>query len=107
MSQLSKMPEARFVVAAPARSVCDHNARALANHGLLRFLALGTRNGTKGVPPELTRLNPKVGLAAYAMARTFSTYRAESLRFRLHPWFDHWVKKQLLPGNHVISSYGY
>jgi starch synthase len=41
------------------------------------------------------------------MARTFSTVRGESLRFRLHPWFDHWVKRQLIPGNHIISSYGY
>ena len=96
-----------FVVATPGRSVCDDNARALYRNNLLRFIALGTRKGIKGVPPELTRLNPKVGLVAYAMARTFSTGTAESLRFRLHPWFDHWVRKQLLPGNHIISSYGY
>jgi glycosyltransferase involved in cell wall biosynthesis len=87
--------------------VCDDNARALERNGLLRFIALGTRNGVKGVPPEHTRLNPKIGLTAYAMAKTFSTGKAESLRFRLHPWFDLWVKKQLLPGNHIISSYGY
>src|SRR5580698_4057072 len=107
MSPSSAKREANFVVATPARSVCDDNARALAHYGLLRFLALGTRRGSKGVPPELTRLNPKIGLVAYAFARTFSTGRAEALRFRLHPWFDNWVKKQLLPGNHVISSYGY
>jgi glycosyltransferase involved in cell wall biosynthesis len=99
--------EPAFVVATPGRSVCDDNARALCRHGLLRFIALGTRRGTKGVPAELTRLNPKIGLTAYAMAKVFSTGKAESLRFRLHPWFDRWVKKQLLPGNHVISSYGY
>ncbi len=107
MNPSSKTPERSFVVATPGRSVCDDNARALARHGLLRFQALGTRRGAKGVPAELTRLNPKVGLVAYAMARTFSTGRAESLRFRLHPWFDHWVKGQLSPGNHIISSYGY
>lgn len=94
-------------MATPARSVCDDNARALHQHGLLRFIALGTRNGTRDIQPEFTRLNPKIGLVAYAMARTFSTGRAESLRFRLHPWFDHWVTKQLSPGNHIISSYGY
>lgn len=96
-----------FVVATPARTVCDDNARALHRHGLLRFIALGTRRGIEGVPEELTRLNPKIGLTAYALARAFSTFRAESLRFRLHPWFDRWVKGQLQPGNHIISSYGY
>lgn len=94
-------------MATPSRSVCDDNARALAQHGLLRFIALGTRRGTPGIAAELTRLNPKIGLASYAAARIFSTARAESLRFRLHPWFDHWVRKQMLPGNHLISSYGY
>ena len=59
------------------------------------------------MPTELTRLNPNIGLLSYTAARSFSTGRAEALRFRLHPWFDHWVKKQLLPGNHIISSYGY
>lgn len=107
MSPSSKNPERSFVVATPGRSVCDDNARSLHRHGLLRFIALGTRNGTKGIPAEFTRLNPKIGLITYATARTFSTMRAESMRFRLHPWFDHWVKKQLVPGNHVISSYGY
>src|SRR5258708_4957792 len=79
-----------FVVATPGRSVCDDNARALYHHGSLRFLALGTRRGTAGVPPEFTRLNPKIGLVAYAAARTLSVFHAESFRFRLHPWFDHW-----------------
>ncbi|WP_040549418.1 glycosyltransferase family 4 protein [Pedosphaera parvula] len=101
------MPKENFVVATPGRSVCDDNARALEHHGLLRFLALATRNGSKGIPPERTRLKPAVGLAAYAAARMLSTFAAESFRMRLHPWFDHWVKKQLEPGNHIISSYGY
>lgn len=95
------------MVATPARSVCDDNARALECHGLLRFIALGTRRGTTGVPPERTRLNPLIGLATYAAARACSPSRAESFRFRLLPWFDRWVKKQLLPGDHIISSYGY
>lgn len=96
-----------FVVAAPLRWDGDNNARALVNHGLLRFMALGTRRGITGVPPELTRLNPKIGLVAYAAARTMSTFKAESFRFRLHPWFDHWVSKQLVPGDHLLSSYGF
>lgn len=97
----------QFVVATPHRSVCDDNARALDQAGHLRFIALGTRRGTKGISPERTRLNPRIGLCAYAAARTLSPFRAESLRFRLLPWFDRWVLKQLQPGDHIISSYGY
>ena len=96
-----------FVVAVPARSVCDDNARALERLGRLRFIALGTRRGTAGVPPERTRLKPAIGLATYLFGRFFSTYTGESLRFRLHPWYDHWVRSLLVPGDHIISSYGY
>lgn len=99
--------ERRFVVATPFRTVCDDNARALERHGSLRLLALGTRRGTAGVPPERTRLLPIIGLISYAFARTLSTTRAESIRFALHPLLDAWVCRQLLPGDHVISSYGY
>ena len=106
MSTLA-VTDRRFVVATPGRSVCDENARVLHRHQLLRFIALGTRRGTNGVPAELTRLNPAVGLAAFAATRVFSTTTAESFRFRLHPWFDRWVRRQLHAGNHVISSYGY
>jgi glycosyltransferase involved in cell wall biosynthesis len=107
MKPLSPETERRFVVATPARSVCDDNARALERHNRLRFIALGTRRGTTGVPPERTRLNPWIGLAAYVAARTLSPSRGESFRFRLHPWFDRWVKRQLQPGDHIISSYGH
>ncbi len=96
-----------FVVATPGRSVCDDNARALEKHGLLRFLALATRHGSAGIPPERMRLNPAIGLAAYAAAKSLSNFAAESFRFRLHPWFDSWVRRQLQPGNHILSSYGY
>lgn len=96
-----------FIVATPGRSVCDDNARALERIGKLRFLALGTRRGTAGVPPERTRLNPWIGLFTYLTAKTLSPFAAESFRYRLLPWFDHWVLKQLEPGNHIISSYGY
>jgi alpha-maltose-1-phosphate synthase len=101
------MTQYQFVVATPARSVCDDYARALEKQYLLRFIALGTRRGASGISSELTRLNPWIGLAVYASARTMSTFHAESFRFRLLPWFDRWVKKQLTPGDHIISSYGY
>jgi len=97
----------RFVVATPKRSVCDDNARALEAEGLLRFLALGTRRGTAGVPLERTRLNFWIGLCSYAAGRWLRPFHAESVHFRLLPWFDHWVLKQLQPGDHIISSYGY
>lgn len=96
-----------FIVATPGRSVCDDNARALYRHGLLRFIALGQRRGVPEIPPEYTHLKPSFEIAAYAAARALSKFQAESFRFRLHPWFDNWVRKQLLPGNHLISSYGY
>jgi glycosyltransferase involved in cell wall biosynthesis len=101
------MNRGRFVVATPGRSVCDDYARALEKEELLRFIALGTRRGTAGIPSEHTRLNPWIGLATYLAARTMSTFHGESFRFRLLPWFDRWVKKQLLSGDHIISSYGY
>lgn len=103
----SSSSTARFVVATPSRSVCDDNARALEHLGQLRFLALGTRRGTSGVSPERTRLNPAVGLAAYLAAKTLPPFLAESFRSHLLPWFDQWVKRQLQPGDHIISSYGY
>ena len=107
MSPSSNIPRQSFVVATPGRSVCDDNARALDHHGALRFLALGTRRGVSGIPSERTRLNPKIGFASFAASRFLSTSPAESFRFRLHPWFDRWVLKQLEPGNHLLSSYGY
>jgi glycosyltransferase involved in cell wall biosynthesis len=94
-------------VAAPGRSVIDDNARALEQIGKLRFIALGTRRGTAGVPPERTRLNPWIGLWGYVADRTISGYYAESFRFGMLPWFDRWVFKQLHPGDHIITSYGY
>lgn len=97
----------QFVVATPARSVCDDNARALERIGQLRFIALGTRRGTAGIPLQRTRLLPSLGLANFIGARVLPPTRAESFRFRTLPWFDHWVKRRLVPGDHIISSYGY
>jgi starch synthase len=97
----------RFVVATPTRSVCDDNARVLERMNKLRFLALGTRKGTVGIPPERTRLNPWIGLQAFLAAKLLPPFRAESFRFGLLPQFDAWVQRQLTPGDHMISSYGY
>lgn len=99
---------ARFVVAVPFRTnYYNAYARVLAEAGLLRYYALGTRRGAEGVPASQTRLNPWIGLWAYMAARAFSVFAAESFRFRLLPWFDRWVRKQLHPGDHILSSYGY
>src|SRR5690242_1937992 len=104
MPPASPDPDARFVVAVPARSVCDDNARALERHGLLRFIALGTRRGTAGVSREHTRLDPAIGFMTYIFGSRLSTYWGEHFRFHLHPWFDRWVKRQLVAGDHIISS---
>ena len=100
-------PKQSFVVATPARTVCDDNARALFHHDALRFIALGTRHGTAGIPPEKTKLQPLFGLLNYAAVKTMSPFRAESFRFAMLPLFDRWVKRMLQPGGHIISSYGY
>jgi glycosyltransferase involved in cell wall biosynthesis len=99
--------EPKFVVATPGRTSADDHARALDRSGRLRWLALGTRRGVVGVSEERTRLYPVIGLMTYLSSRTMSAYQAESFRFRLHPWFDHWAKQFVQPGDHVISSYGY
>ena len=67
---------ARFVVAQPGHySPAEDQARALGKIGRLRFIALGTRRGATGVPPEQTRLNPRIGLAAYVAAKTLSPFQ--------------------------------
>jgi alpha-maltose-1-phosphate synthase len=106
VTRISNQP-GLFVIATPGRSVCDDNARALERLAKLRFLALGTRRGTRGVPRERTRLNPWIGLKTYIAAKVLPPFHAESYRFGLLPEFDAWVKKQLTPGDHIISSYGY
>lgn len=97
----------KFTVAGIARWDGDYNARVLARHGLLRFCALGTRRGTAGVPMELTRLKPAIGLIAYIGARTLPPFYSEALRHRLHPWLDRWVDSMMTPGDHIISSFGF
>lgn len=100
-------PRADFVVVEPRRTCCDYYARPLDRAGRLRFLAVGTRRGVSGVRLENTRLQPAVGLVTYAASKLFSNFRAESIRFRLHSWTDHFARRRMLPGDHVLSSYGY
>jgi glycosyltransferase involved in cell wall biosynthesis len=102
------MPAAKFVIASPGHaSIYDAEALALHKHHALRFIAMGTRRGVDGLPADVTRLKPAIGLCTYIATKTMSPFAAESFRFRLYPWFDHWVKKQLRPGDHIISSYAY
>jgi glycosyltransferase involved in cell wall biosynthesis len=93
-----------FVVAAFARCAIDNYARVLENHRLLAFYALGTRRGASGIPPEHTRLQPVFGLLNYAAGKTLPAFTAESLRFRLFPAYDRWVKSLLRPGQHLLTS---
>ena len=68
---------------------------------------MGTRRGTQGVSPEHTRLQPIFGLLNYAGACLLSKFHAEAFRFRLFPFFDRWVKSQLRPGQHLLTSYAF
>lgn len=97
----------RFAMVCFARSGDDYFARALENHGLLDFYALGTRRGAKGVPPEHTRLQPVFGLLNYIAAVTLPTFQAESLRFRLFGLFDRWAQSLLHPGQHFFTGYAF
>jgi glycosyltransferase involved in cell wall biosynthesis len=99
--------QAQFVVAVPFRSVCDDQARILAKHGLLRLYALWTRRGTTGIPSDVTRLCPALGMLAYVGGWVLPPFYAESFRFSLYPLYDQWILRQLKPGDHIISSYAY
>lgn len=96
-----------FIVATPYRSVCDEQARALHERMYLRLYATWTRRGTCGIPRDLTRKLPMLGLAAYVGARTLPPYHAEAYRFSLYPLYDRWVASMVRPGDSVISSYCY
>jgi glycosyltransferase involved in cell wall biosynthesis len=96
-----------FVVAVAFRSVCDDQARVLAKHGMLRLYALCTRRLTAGIPREVTRLCPPLGLLVYLGARFLPPFQGESFRFALYPLYDQWVLTHLRPGDHIISSYAY
>jgi glycosyltransferase involved in cell wall biosynthesis len=99
---------AQFVVGVPQRTIYYNSyARTLNKIDLLRFYALGTRRGIPEVPREQTRLNPLIGLSTFISAKILPPFRAESFRSGLLPWLDRWLKKQLIPGDHIISSYGY
>jgi len=102
------MSSPSFVIASPGHaSIYDAEALALHKQEALRFIAMGTRRGVEGLPGDVTRLKPMIGLWTYAAARTLRPFAAESFRFRLYPWFDRWVQKQLRPGDNIISSYAY
>lgn len=101
------MSQRAFVTAVPFRSVCDDQARVLAKHGLLRRYLVWNRRGTEGIPEELTRKFPILGLAAYAGARTLPPFYGEAFRFALYPLYDAWAKTHLQPGDNIISSYAY
>jgi glycosyltransferase involved in cell wall biosynthesis len=96
-----------MVVASFARGLHDYFARALENRGLLAFLALGTRRGTKGVSGPHTRLNPVFGLLNYIAGKSLPPFQAETCRFRLYPLFDRWVRSQLRPGQHLLTSFAF
>ena len=96
-----------FGMACFSRCGDDVFARALENHGLLDFYALGTRRGTKGVPPEHTRLQPLFGLLNYMAAVTLPVFQAESFRFRLFGLFDRWAQSLLRPGQHFFTGYAF
>lgn len=97
----------RFAMACFARSGDDNFARALENHGLLDFYALGTRRGAQGIPAERTRLQPIFGLLNYIAAVSLPNYHAESFRFRLFGLFDRWVQTLLKPGQHFFTGYAF
>jgi glycosyltransferase involved in cell wall biosynthesis len=107
VSPTADLSEANFVVVEPSRTCCDYYARVLDKVGKLRLLTIGTRRGVNGVSLERTRLKPAIGLVGFAGAQVLSPFWAETLRFRLLGWSDRWAKKQLRPGDHVLSSYGY
>src|SRR5688572_32675534 len=94
----------RVAMACFARSGDDNFARAMENHGLLDFYALGTRRGAKGVSREHTRLQPIFGLMNYLAAMTLPTFQAESFRFRLFFLFGYWVRSMLKPGQPLFTD---
>jgi glycosyltransferase involved in cell wall biosynthesis len=102
------MSAPHFVVGVPFRtSYYNHYSRILVEQALLRLYALGTRRGASGVPKEVTRLFPLLGLLTYAGARALPPFHSEAFRFALYPLYDRWLRGLLRPGDHIITSYGY
>jgi glycosyltransferase involved in cell wall biosynthesis len=97
----------KFVIATPFRTTCDLFARVLAKHDLLRGYFVGNRRGTKGIPGELTVMNPIFGYWMMGTRKILPTYYAEWCRAAIHPLYDRWARTLLKPGDHVMSSYGY
>ncbi|WP_035610995.1 glycosyltransferase [Haloferula sp. BvORR071] len=98
----------QFIVAAPERvNYYEDYARVLAKIDSLYGYFTGNRRGSKGIPGELTYLNPLFGLFINGTRRTLPGYTAEWLRAAIHPLFDRWVSIDVKPGMHVLSSFGY
>jgi glycosyltransferase involved in cell wall biosynthesis len=97
-----------FSVVVPFRtSYYNDYATVLLRSGMLRNYVLGTRRGCDGVPQNLTKLNPTIGLVRTVAAKLLSPYRGECVRFATYPWFDRWARRQIVPSDHIISSYGF
>ena len=97
-----------FVVATPARSVCDEQC-ARAGKGwrvAVPCARHAARNRRHSAGADAVAARVRTGRLS-SRQKSSRPSRRESFRFRMHPWFDAWVKKQLQPGDHVISSYGY
>lgn len=96
-----------IIVATNLRSCTDPHARVLDKLGRLRRYLVGTRRPTEGISLAVQRQFPPFEYLAYATARTFSTYRGECARFALSPLFETWVRRHLIPGDHLITGLGY
>lgn len=95
-----------FAVACPVRSVCDHHARVFSSLNRLQGHYLGTRRGAMGVPENLSKRLPLVGLLSYAVAKSFPRY-AEAAKVACFPMFDAWATRNIPAATAVFSSYGY
>jgi glycosyltransferase involved in cell wall biosynthesis len=103
----SSNSQQNFVVANPGRSVCDNEARALQEQGMLRRYLLGQFTGNPDIRPDLTRLFYPFAFWTKATWKLASLDQWEWLRSAAHPAFDLWARSYMKPGDNVISSYGY
>jgi glycosyltransferase involved in cell wall biosynthesis len=102
------MNKENMVMATPFRTDYYRGfAQALEKSGHLRQTILWKREGYPDIPPEKATLWPLLGKITYASIKLFPRDLAQSIRFRLHPFYDRWAADQLQPGDNVYSSYGY
>jgi starch synthase len=108
MMQTGSSKQPCFTLAVPYRTdYYNGYAAVLEQAGWLRNCVMWTRRPMPGTPENKNRLNPTLGLAAYCGARILPSYYAEAFRFALYPLFDRWAMTQLVPGDHIISSYAH